>query len=300
MLAPLNCSFTYAFGPAEIIPRRSLTTSASPKHCAPFRQTNNSLTFWIEPFWNFLYEEAPRQIVPKNSPTRGVQLVQWFSPPARDWDRRVPEGRAASRLHGLGSGACPQGPCSNRRRGRCCRTISTRRWQARSVGLPPDHRRRHGFCPNEQRSWASLPSSFVGPLWTRLAFLAYLAKKVKGSPQKNYKRARIIWKLFVWRNSLPSVAGAQQRVEETFIFSNTSANINTVEALFKLIGLPQIGFPPRGERARLRKCYVGQVYHRAASRLPLRADVVRHTFLSYWMKFPRGNFGSIMTLFDNP
>ena len=62
--------------------------------------------------------------------------------------------------------------------------------------------------------------------------------------------------------------GAQQRVEGVFSFSNFSGNINVLEGVLEPIGLPQIGCPPRGER----------VYHRAASQLPLRANVVGHTF----------------------
>lgn len=58
----------------------------------------------------------------------------------------------------------------------------------------------------------------------------------------------------------------QQRVEEIFSFCKIFGKIQVLEALFKPIGLPQIGCPPRGER----------VYHGAASRLPLRTDVVRN------------------------
>lgn len=59
----------------------------------------------------------------------------------------------------------------------------------------------------------------------------------------------------------------QQRVEEVFSFVKISGNINALEALFEPIGLPQIGCPPGGRRS-------AQVYHRAASRLPLRANVI--------------------------
>jgi len=52
--------------------------------------------------------------------------------------------------------------------------------------------------------------------------------------------------------------------------------------MFESVGLTQIGCPPRGER----------VYHGAASRLPLRADVVRNRiFNSNIKRAPPSRYG---------